>query len=109
MEVVRPALLIQHALASIAKFMDHANNVPHTEIARFALDTHSNHAVRDILHAQFVLQIIHANIVQDILHAQFVEHIISANTATDTPMEKVHLAAAVHIIHIIVIVQTSIK
>jgi hypothetical protein len=86
-----------------------ANNVSHMGSAKFALDTHRNHAVLLILHAQFVLEIIHVNIVQDILHAQFVEHIISANTATDIPMDQMHLADVLHPTLIIATVQTITK
>lgn len=109
MEHVQHALHTANARDHIVQCTVAANNVAHMGSAKFALGTHSNHAVLLILHAQFVLQIIHVNIVQDILHAQFVEHIISANTATDIPMDQMHLVDVLHRIHIIVIVQTIIK
>jgi hypothetical protein len=105
----------QHALHT-ANARDHivqctvaANNVLHMEVVQFVQDIHNSHAVHLTQAVQFVLQIIHVNIVQDILHAQFVEHIISANTATDIPMDQMHLVDVLHRIHIIAIVQTIIK
>ena len=105
----QPVLHTANALDHIVQCMVAANNVAHMGSAKFALDTHSNHAVLLILHAQFVLQIIHVNIVQDIFHAQFVEHIISANTATDIPTDQVHPADVLHLIHIIATAPTIIK
>ena len=109
MEHVQPVLHTANARDHIVQCTVAANNVSHMGIAQFALDTHSNHAVLLILHAQFVLHIIHVKYVQAILHAQFVEHIISANTATDIPTDQVHPADVLHRIHIIATAPTIIK
>ena len=109
MELAQHVHLTVNALAHIVQFMVAANNVAHMGSAKFVQDIQSNFLVQDILLVQFVLQIIHVNIVQDILHAQFVEHIISANTATDIPMDQMHLADVLHPTLIIATVQTITK
>jgi hypothetical protein len=89
--------------------MADAYSAAHMEVVKFVQDIQNSLLAQDILLVLYALQIIHVNIVQDILHAQFVEHIISANTATDIPMDQMHLVDVLHRIHIIAIVQTIIK
>ena len=86
-----------------------AYSAAHTGRVRFVLGTQSNHAVLLTLHAQFVLQIIHANIVQDILLVLYAVHIINVNIVMDTLTVPAQPADVPHIILIIVIVQTTIK
>ena len=87
----QPVLHTANALDHIVECMVNASNALHTPCAKFARDTHSNHAVLLILHAQFV------------------ERIINVYIVTDTLMALVHHADAPHLIHIIVIVPTIIK
>jgi hypothetical protein len=109
MELAQHVHLTANALAHIVQLMVHVKPAPHMDNAKLVQDIQSNFLVQDILLVQFVLQIIHVNIVQDILHAQFVEHIISANTATDTPMDQMHLADVLHPTLIIAAVKTITK